>query len=221
MTVWTGSTNSLSICGLTWTRQLQDCKRYCETNCAEQIPKYKIDSVDFETLTLGSLPPTFQGMKVYVTDEKELIMEPSIVGRNPNVTVRSKHWIESNSSGFAAPRITLKPLVPSFPCFANIFVSLMEKLGHQVFPSQFWKTVSLDWKQCRKIVGPDPFTESTITREPAGVEDPMTITAIFGLNHLLPKAHSFCEADLSPPNLPETITAIFGLVTSFKGSFLL
>lgn len=30
---------------------------------------------------------------------------------------------------FALPRITLKPLVPSFPCFANIFVSLMEKVG--------------------------------------------------------------------------------------------
>ena len=28
----------------------------------------------------------------------------------------------------AAPRITLKPLVPSFPCFANIYVSLMEKV---------------------------------------------------------------------------------------------
>nr|GMD11002.1 synaptotagmin-1-like [Ipomoea batatas] len=28
---------------------------------AEQIPKYKIDSVEFETLTLGSLPPTLQG----------------------------------------------------------------------------------------------------------------------------------------------------------------
>lgn len=29
---------------------------------------------------------------------------------------------------FLAPRITLKPLVPSFPCFANIYVSLMEKV---------------------------------------------------------------------------------------------
>ncbi|RZC87136.1 hypothetical protein C5167_042065 [Papaver somniferum] len=28
---------------------------------------------------------------------------------------------------FASPRITLKPLVPSFPCFAKILVSLMEK----------------------------------------------------------------------------------------------
>ena len=31
---------------------------------AEQIPKFKIDSVDFEALTLGSLPPTFQGTDV-------------------------------------------------------------------------------------------------------------------------------------------------------------
>lgn len=34
---------------------------------------------------------------------------------------------------FALPRITLKPLVPSFPCFANIFVSLMEKVGKLLF----------------------------------------------------------------------------------------
>jgi hypothetical protein len=29
---------------------------------------------------------------------------------------------------FASPRITLKPLVPTFPCFAKILVSLMEKV---------------------------------------------------------------------------------------------
>lgn len=32
---------------------------------AEQIPKYKIDSVEFEELNLGSLPPTFQGIHSY------------------------------------------------------------------------------------------------------------------------------------------------------------
>ena len=36
---------------------------------------------------------------------------------------------------FASPRITLKPLVPSFPCFANIYVSLMEKVGVYFFCS--------------------------------------------------------------------------------------
>ncbi|KAK3220503.1 hypothetical protein Dsin_014473 [Dipteronia sinensis] len=58
---------------------------------AEQIPKYKIDSVEFETLTLGSLPPTFHVMKVYVTDEKELILEPCTKwAGNPNVTITVK-----------------------------------------------------------------------------------------------------------------------------------
>lgn len=101
---------------------------------AEQIPKYKIESVEFEALTLGSLPPTFQGMKVYVTDEKELIMEPSLKwAGNPNITVAVKAFGLKATvqvvdlQVFASPRITLKPLVPSFPCFANIFVSLMEK----------------------------------------------------------------------------------------------
>ncbi|KAJ9178812.1 hypothetical protein P3X46_010663 [Hevea brasiliensis] len=101
---------------------------------SEQIPKYKIDSVEFETLTLGSLPPTFSGMKVYVTDEKELIMEPCLKwAGNPNVTVAVKAFgLKATAQVvdlqvFALPRITLKPLVPSFPCFAKIYVSLMEK----------------------------------------------------------------------------------------------
>ncbi|KAL7118540.1 hypothetical protein ACP275_02G008500 [Erythranthe tilingii] len=101
---------------------------------SEQIPKYKIDSVEFESLTLGSLPPTFQGMKVYLTDEKELIMEPSLKwAGNPNVKIAAKAFGLKATvqvvdlQVFAQPRITLKPLVPSFPCFAKIFVSLMEK----------------------------------------------------------------------------------------------
>ncbi|XP_024317075.1 synaptotagmin-2 isoform X1 [Brachypodium distachyon] len=118
---------------------------------AENTAKYKIDSVEFETLTLGSLPPTFQekvqqraaplcfllvieGMKVYTTDEQELIMEPSIKwAGNPNITVVVKAFgLKATAQVidlqvFALPRITLKPLVPSFPCFAKIMVSLMEK----------------------------------------------------------------------------------------------
>ncbi|XP_023002304.1 synaptotagmin-2 [Cucurbita maxima] len=101
---------------------------------AEQIPKYKIDAVDFDTLTLGSLPPTFQGMKVYTTDDKELIMEPCMKwAGNPNITVSVKAFGLKATvqvidlQVFVVPRITLKPLVPTFPCFAKIFVSLMEK----------------------------------------------------------------------------------------------
>ncbi|KAL6210115.1 hypothetical protein ACLB2K_021053 [Fragaria x ananassa] len=101
---------------------------------SEEIPKYKVDSVEFEKLTLGSLPPTFQGMKVYVTDEKELIMEPSIKwAANPNILVAAKAYGITATvqvvdvQVFASPRITLKPLVPSFPCFAQINVSLMDR----------------------------------------------------------------------------------------------
>ncbi|XAR72705.1 hypothetical protein NMG60_11019436 [Bertholletia excelsa] len=101
---------------------------------AEQIPKYKIDSIEFKTFTLGSLPPTIQGMKVYITDEKELIMEPSFKwAGNPNVILAVKAFGLKASIQmvdlqiFALPRITLKPLVPSFPCFAKIYVSLMAK----------------------------------------------------------------------------------------------
>ncbi|KAA0065154.1 hypothetical protein IC582_006426 [Cucumis melo] len=101
---------------------------------AEQIPKYKIDAVEFDTLTLGCLPPTLQGMKVYMTDDKELIMEPCMKwAGNPNVTVSVKAFGLKATvqvvdlQVFAIPRITLKPLVPNFPCFAKIFVSLMEK----------------------------------------------------------------------------------------------
>ncbi|PWA45981.1 C2 domain, Synaptotagmin-like mitochondrial-lipid-binding domain-containing protein [Artemisia annua] len=100
----------------------------------EQTPQYKIDEVEFDSLTLGSLPPTFQGMKVYTTDEKELIIEPSFKwAANPNILVGVKAYglrptIQVvDLQVFASPRITLKPLVPTFPCFCKILVSLMEK----------------------------------------------------------------------------------------------
>ncbi|KAL8150084.1 synaptotagmin-2-like isoform X1 [Apium graveolens] len=101
---------------------------------AEQIPKYKVDSVQFEVLSLGCLPPAFTGMKVYSTEEKELIMEPTLKwAGNPNILVAAKAFGLKATvqvvdlQVFASPRITLKPLVPSFPCFAKILVSLMKK----------------------------------------------------------------------------------------------
>ncbi|XP_065005480.1 synaptotagmin-1-like isoform X2 [Musa acuminata AAA Group] len=109
-------------------------KQIADPIIADNTIKYKLDSVEFETFTLGSLPPTFQGMKVYITEEKELIMEPSLKwAGNPNVVVVVKAYGLKLTAQvvdlqiFATPRITLKPLVPSFPCFAKILVSLMDK----------------------------------------------------------------------------------------------
>ncbi|KAJ1411686.1 C2 domain [Sesbania bispinosa] len=73
-------------------------------------------------------------MKVYTTEEKEVIMELSVKwAGNPNVIVAVKSFGLKATIQVVdlqvclAPRVTLKPLVPSFPCFANIYVSLMEK----------------------------------------------------------------------------------------------
>ncbi|KAL8148876.1 hypothetical protein AgCh_006034 [Apium graveolens] len=71
---------------------------------------------------------------VYSTEEKELIMEPTLKwAGNPNILVAAKAFGLKATiqvvdlQVFASPRITLKPFVPSFPCFAKILVSLMEK----------------------------------------------------------------------------------------------
>ncbi|KAG8389864.1 hypothetical protein BUALT_Bualt01G0023100 [Buddleja alternifolia] len=73
-------------------------------------------------------------MKVYTTEEKELIMELGLkFAGNPNILLGVKAFGLKATvqvvdvQVFASPRITLKPLVPVFPCFANIHVSLMEK----------------------------------------------------------------------------------------------
>ncbi|XP_051130844.1 synaptotagmin-3 [Andrographis paniculata] len=101
---------------------------------AEYIGKYKIESIEFKKLSLGNLPATVHGLKVCETNEKELVMEPVLRwAGNPNIivsvtiaSVKLKIQLVDLQVS-AAPRVTLKPLVPSVPCFANIIVSLMEQ----------------------------------------------------------------------------------------------
>ncbi|XLR45884.1 hypothetical protein S83_030544 [Arachis hypogaea] len=101
---------------------------------AEYIGKYQIKAIEFEELTLGTLPPTICGMKVLETNEKELVMEQVIKwAGNPNIVLNLQ--VSSlnitvqlvDLQVFAMPRITLRPLVPTFPCFAKVVVSLLEK----------------------------------------------------------------------------------------------
>ncbi|KAJ7970449.1 synaptotagmin-3 [Quillaja saponaria] len=101
---------------------------------AEYIGKYQIKALEFENLSLGTLPPTICGIKVFETNERELVMEPVMKwAGNPNI-VLAVHLLSFrirvqlvDLQIFVAPRIALKPLVPTFPCFTNIVVSLMEK----------------------------------------------------------------------------------------------
>uniref|UniRef100_A0A3Q7XPC5 Synaptotagmin-3 n=2 Tax=Cicer arietinum TaxID=3827 RepID=A0A3Q7XPC5_CICAR len=101
---------------------------------AEYIGKYQIKAIEFDELSLGTLPPTVCGMKVLETNEKELVMEQVIKwAGNPKI-VLTLHVLSLKIKVqlvdlqiFATPRITLRPLVPTLPCFAKIVVSLMEK----------------------------------------------------------------------------------------------
>ncbi|XP_023554765.1 synaptotagmin-2-like isoform X1 [Cucurbita pepo subsp. pepo] len=200
---------------------------------AEQIPKFKIDSVDFEALTLGSLPPTFQGMKVYVTDEKELIMEPSIKwAGNPNVLIAIKAFGLKATvqvldlQVFAAPRITLKPLVPSFPCFANIFVSLMEKphvdFGLKLVGADLMSIPGLHhfvqetikdqvgnlylWPKTLDIAVMDP---STALRKPVGILDVKVVRALrLKKKDLLGASDPYVKLQLTEENLPSKKTTV-------------
>nr|QHT72835.1 synaptotagmin-3 [Vernicia fordii] len=109
-------------------------KSTAEPIFAEYIGKYKIEAIEFEHLTLGTLPPIVHGLKVYETNERDLVMEPAIrwAGNTNIVLVLKLMSLQIkvqlvDLQIFAAPRIALKPLVPTFPCFANIVVSLMER----------------------------------------------------------------------------------------------
>ncbi|KAJ7265830.1 hypothetical protein O6H91_Y403100 [Diphasiastrum complanatum] len=100
----------------------------------EYKPKCKLESLEFESLTLGTLPPILVGVKVYDTQEQEMIIEPSLKwAGNPNIILAAKAYGLKATvqmvdlQFFATARVTLKPLVPVFPCFSKIIVSLMEK----------------------------------------------------------------------------------------------
>nr|QHT72834.1 synaptotagmin-3 [Vernicia montana] len=109
-------------------------KSTAEPIFAEYIGKYKIEAIEFEHLTLGTLPPIVHGLKVHETNERDLVMEPAIrwAGNTNIVLVLKLMSLQIkvqlvDLQIFVAPRIALKPLVPTFPCFANIVVSLMER----------------------------------------------------------------------------------------------
>ena len=53
---------------------------------------------------------------------------------------------------FATPRITLKPLIPSFPCFANIHVSLLEKVCGVTLSNFMHKDILIGSKESGIII---------------------------------------------------------------------
>ncbi|KAF3433951.1 hypothetical protein FNV43_RR25054 [Rhamnella rubrinervis] len=105
---------------------------------AECIGKYQIKSIEFVSLSLGTLRPVICGLKVYDTNEKEIVLETAIRwAGNPNIVLLIKLLSLQITVQLvdlqihAALRVSLKPLVPTFPCFTNVVVSLMEKISDE------------------------------------------------------------------------------------------
>ncbi|XVE75376.1 hypothetical protein DITRI_Ditri12bG0089400 [Diplodiscus trichospermus] len=101
---------------------------------AEYIGKFQIEAIEFGNLSLGTLPLEIHGLKVCETNEKELVLEPAVRwAGNPNIVLVLKllsfritvQLVDLQI--FVAPRITLKPLVPTLPCFGTVTISLLEK----------------------------------------------------------------------------------------------
>ncbi|XP_031126262.1 synaptotagmin-3-like isoform X1 [Ipomoea triloba] len=100
----------------------------------EYIGKYLIKSIEFEHLTLGTLTPKIHGIKSVKLKENQLIFELAFRwAGNPNIAIALKllapkirvQLIELQIC--AKLRVTLTPLLATFPCFSSILVSLMEK----------------------------------------------------------------------------------------------
>ncbi|CAM0945777.1 unnamed protein product [Alopecurus aequalis] len=200
---------------------------------AENTAKYKIDSVEFETLTLGSLPPVFQGVKVYTTDEQEIIMEPSIKwAGNPNITTVVKAFgikvsIQVTDLQLSAlPRITLKPLVPSFPCFAKILVSLMEKphvdfglkiLGADVmaipglyaFVQEMIKTQVANMYLWPKVLEVPIMDPAKAQKKPVGILHVNVVRAVkLTKKDLMGKSDPYVKVKLTEEKLPSKKTSV-------------
>ncbi|XP_038992192.1 synaptotagmin-3-like isoform X2 [Hibiscus syriacus] len=109
-------------------------KSITEPMLAEYVGAYQIEAIEYDNPSLGTIPPEIHGLKVCETNEKQLVLEPALrwVG-NPNIVLAVKllsfritvQLVDLQI--FMAPRITLKPLVPTLPCFATVAVSLLEK----------------------------------------------------------------------------------------------
>ncbi|KAL8245245.1 hypothetical protein R6Q59_011503 [Mikania micrantha] len=101
---------------------------------SEYIGMYFIRSIDFESLTFGRLPPIIQGIKVHELNEDNLVIDLAVKwAGNPNITlVLNAFYLPIKVQLIdmqitAAVRVTLKPFVPTFPCFSNVVVSLLDK----------------------------------------------------------------------------------------------
>ncbi|MBA0813699.1 hypothetical protein Gohar_027527 [Gossypium harknessii] len=176
---------------------------------AEYVGKYQIEAIEFDNLSLGTIPPEIHGLKVCETNEKELVLEPAVRwAGNPNIVLTLKllsfritiQLVDLQI--FMAPRITLKPLVPTFPCFATVAVSL---LGKKTIKRQVASLYI--WPQALEIPILDPATVAV--KKPVGILHVKVVRAQKLLKKdILGTSDPYVKLNLSGERLPSKKTTI-------------
>ncbi|GAQ88647.1 C2 domain containing protein [Klebsormidium nitens] len=100
----------------------------------EQYRPKQITKIEIEELSLGDFPATLEGAKVFDTVDDEMIVETTLKwasnGR-ARVGVHAfglKLTVEASEFWLSVPvRATFRPLVPVFPCFSSIRVTMPNK----------------------------------------------------------------------------------------------
>ncbi|CAL5058423.1 unnamed protein product [Urochloa decumbens] len=166
---------------------------------AENTAKYKIDLVEFETLTLGSLPPTFQGMKVYTTDEQELIMEPSVKwAGNPNITVVVKAY---GLKATAQPQVDfgLKLLGADLMAIPGLYGFVQETIKTQVANMYLWP----------KVLEVQIMDPAKAQKKPVGILYVNVVRAVkLTKKDLLGKSDPYVKLKLTEDKLPSKKTSV-------------
>ncbi|OEL22142.1 Synaptotagmin-3 [Dichanthelium oligosanthes] len=152
---------------------------------------------------------TFSSIKVYEMVEKELVIEPVIRWASiANVIVNAKvHSFKvsvqlEDLHIMLTPRVILKPLVPSFPCFSNLCISLMEK-------DQISKQISILYHWPKVIQIPILDGASGATNKPVGILHVKVIRALNLLKmDLLGKSDPYVKMRLSGERLPSKKTSV-------------
>ncbi|GMI86996.1 synaptotagmin 3 [Hibiscus trionum] len=209
-------------------------KNITEPIFAEYVGKFQIEAIEYDNLSLGTIPLEIHGLKVSETNEKQLVLEPAVRwAGNPNIVLALKLFSFRitvqliDLQIFMAPRITLKPLVPTLPCFATVAVSLLEKpdvdfgmniLGGDIMaiPGLYQyvqKTIKRQvaslyiWPQTLEIPILDPATVAV--KKPVGILHVNVVRAQKLLKKdLLGKSDPYVKLNLTGESLPSKKTTI-------------
>lgn len=110
-----------------------------EPALTEQVRKIGVlEAIDMECLDLGTRPIRIGGIKVYETNEDEVILEaPILWGSNAKIRIAAKIRVAgvmvyvpvevTDIVMKAESRITIKPLVETLPCLGSVSVSLLKE----------------------------------------------------------------------------------------------